>query len=282
MVAKKKRKVKTSVPVATEDTAVQQSVVVQQSSKMPAEKSSARPTFAAVPTLSAVLFVVVVVLKRVRSGSWFAWSVQSWDQSGNRRGALQDETQLGNVNMLTCEACGYTIFPAPGRTNRFLKFTNNCPSCGKAGTFYDRNDPTDSRNIDPETGKNKAEVQREYMKDWIRADGDQAKKITKSYKEATNMMIKKGTLPSFLEKEIAAKKVEIAEDRAAGIENSASELADVGSSSEPSNGVMNDASAGDDDLQDDASVVPITVPTLDSEDLATSDEGADELDDLLS
>ena len=54
------------------------------------------------------------------------------------------------ARQLSCLKCGYTIFPAQGRNERFERFTKTCSNCGATDSFYDKNDENDPRNRNPD------------------------------------------------------------------------------------------------------------------------------------
>lgn len=108
---------------------------------------------------------------------------------------------------MSCGNCGYTIFPALGRTFRFDTYTKECKNCGAVGSFYDKNDPNDERNLNPD-GTSIIDERRAYMKEWINADKDKVEELRKEYKITTDALMKKGVLPTGLQKEIADKKQE--------------------------------------------------------------------------
>lgn len=173
------------------------------------------------PKGASLGFLCLVIYKRFTTGTWLAWGIQKWDDSSSRRTVVQSEDQLKKLNMLRCSKCGYTIFPALGRTFRYDRFVQGCPNCGAQEDpndplplFYDRNDPDDPRNIKAD-GTNVVDNNREYMKKWILADKDTAKKITKTlaeqYKDKTDTLAKEGKLPSKLAQEMAEKNKEVKE-----------------------------------------------------------------------
>jgi hypothetical protein len=130
-----------------------------------------------------------------------------FDNSQNRRTSVQSEADLKKINMMSCEKCGFTIFPALGRTLRFDTYTKKCQNCGAVGSFYDKNDPKDERNLNPD-GTSKSDERRAYMKEWINADKDKVEELRKEYKMTTDALAKKGVLPSRMQKEIDDKKRE--------------------------------------------------------------------------
>ena len=156
--------------------------------------------------------VLLVLYKKVKTGNWFEWAFQSYDDASSRRTAVQDEEELGQLNMLSCSNCGYTIFPALGRTFRFDLFTQKCANCGAVGTFYDKNDPNDKRN-QKEDGSNEALEKREYMKKWIKADTFQAVKAREELERGVALMESKGrAVPTELKKDIRDKQKQDKED----------------------------------------------------------------------
>jgi hypothetical protein len=160
----------------------------------------------------------VFVYQKLKTGSWFDWTMQKFDDASNRRTAVQDESQLGDLNMLSCSNCGYTIFPALGRTFRFDQYTQKCANCGAKGTFYDKNDPDDPRN-QKEDGSNAALEQREYMKSWIKADHTESQKLREKMEVGVQALERKGkAVPKALKVDIADKKIQDAEDAAEAAE----------------------------------------------------------------
>jgi len=91
-----------------------------------------------------------LVFKKITTGSWLEWGMSRFDNSKSRRTSVQSEEDLGKINMMSCEKCGFTIFPALGRTLRFDTYTKKCQNCGAVGSFYDKNDPKDERNLNPD------------------------------------------------------------------------------------------------------------------------------------
>jgi len=148
-----------------------------------------------------------LVFKKITTGSWLEWGMSRFDNSKSRRTSVQSEEDLGKINMMSCEKCGFTIFPALGRTLRFDTYTKKCQNCGAVGSFYDKNDPKDERNLNPD-GTSKSDERRAYMKEWINADKDKVEELRKEYKVTTDALAKKGALPSRMQKEIEDKKRE--------------------------------------------------------------------------
>ena len=135
----------------------------------------------------------LVLGQKLTTGTWLEWGMQRFDNSVSRRSSVQSEDDLKKLNVMCCESCGYTIFPALGRTFRFDRFTcvafhhlpymystaagrlftkypslllflrNKCSSCGAVGSFFDKNDPDDERNLNPD-GTSKIDERRTYMK----------------------------------------------------------------------------------------------------------------------
>jgi hypothetical protein len=56
-----------------------------------------------------------------------------------------------------------------------------CANCGEKDTMYDKNDPEDPRNVPKDGSEGDIKARREYMKGWILADNDKAKKLTQEY-----------------------------------------------------------------------------------------------------
>ena len=194
-----------------------------------------------------VVAVGVVIYKKIKTGTWIDWAMQKYDDAGSRRTAVQDESQLGELNMLSCTNCGYTIFPALGRTFRFDLYTQKCANCGMKGTFYDKNDPNDERNI-KEDGTNTALEQRDYMKDWIKADKKQAKKITAELAKGVEKIEKKGkAVPTALKVDMKDKEKERREDAIEAAEAAAEAAVAGGAEAEQdTRGATTVVSLGDD------------------------------------
>ena len=130
-----------------------------------------------------------------------------FDNSVSRRSSVQSESDLKKINVMSCGNCGYTIFPALGRTFRFDTYTKECKNCGAVGAFYDKNDPNDERNVNAD-GTSIIDERRAYTKEWINADKDKVEELRKEYKITTDALLRKGVLPTGLQKEIADKKQE--------------------------------------------------------------------------
>jgi ribosomal protein S27AE len=78
-----------------------------------------------------------------------------------RRSVVQSEDQLKELKQMSCGDCGYTIFPALGRSFRYTIEGQLCPVCG-SDDFYDKNDENDSRNL-AEDGTNLTLENRKFM-----------------------------------------------------------------------------------------------------------------------
>lgn len=221
LVAKRRRKVSEEVQTEVQTDAQAAGAAVAQTrvrKKVQKTQSIGVPDFipskfATKTNAGIVAGALFLVIMKVTTGSYLSWGNQQYDDAGARRTAVQDENDLAAINMLSCDKCGYTLFPALGRTFRFNKFTDKCTSCGAIGSFYDRNDPTDERNQN-EDGSNKVDETRAYMRKWIKADQSQAADITTQYNEETERLAAQGDLPEGLKQEIKDKKKEIADGTA--------------------------------------------------------------------
>jgi len=149
------------------------------------------------------IFAGMLLVNLLNTGSLNA--NQNWDDARNRRNAVQDEEGLKTISMLSCLKCGYTIFPAQGRNERFERFTKTCSNCGATDSFYDKNDENDPRNRNPD-GTSKVSERRDYMKNWVNADAAQAEKLRQQYNTETKRLGKAGQLPDFVMREIKEKK----------------------------------------------------------------------------
>mmetsp|Transcript_84461 Transcript_84461/g.169040 ORF Transcript_84461/g.169040 Transcript_84461/m.169040 type:complete len:195 (+) Transcript_84461:16-600(+) len=84
--------------------------------KIPVKYLTAETT--ALPAVIAFL-----AFKKITTGTWLEWGMQSYDNAEARRNVVQGDEELDQLDMLSCEKCGYTIFPALGRTSRFSRYT---------------------------------------------------------------------------------------------------------------------------------------------------------------
>ena len=160
-----------------------------------------------------------ICFKKMTTGSFIEWGVSSYDRPEDRRCAVQSEDDLKKLNILCCETCGYTVFAAMGRTFR-AKGVNDkvCPNCGAEDSFYDKNDPSDSRNVKAD-GTNVALETQDYAKKWILADSSAAQELTKEFRAQAEKLQKKGSLPKNLAKDIVDLDEELHEERFAQGDN---------------------------------------------------------------
>lgn len=123
--------------------------------------------------------------KRWKTGDWLDWASVGHTDGRGRRSVITNEAQLDRIAQMSCQECGYTIFPAMGRNWRYFDKKQRCPLCGSVD-FYDKNDPEDPRNI-AEDGENLAMGRRKEMTKWILADAEKVAELTSEARAVDNM-----------------------------------------------------------------------------------------------
>lgn len=101
------------------------------------------------PLVFAGVGIVALVVKmfKVKGGQFRSGGTSSVDRTALPKSVITTEEEEAQLHVFQCGGCGYVMYPARGREDRFFPDGFKCPLCGSPRErFWDLNDASDPRN----------------------------------------------------------------------------------------------------------------------------------------